>query len=569
MSKKKRKRKKHAAHVETGAVEVLHEDKEMKSEALEESKAEEKVEKTGESKTERAEKAEPETKEDYRKQELNASQEQAEKTETGALNIEESSRGDGMQGEEESFLSKAPWKKILKITGGAAVLVVVGIYVGGVVYFQDRFFPNTKINGINASHCTVDDIEAAVAEKMKSYQLLLLERDGDREWIKASQINYRYLSNGEVQEFLDCQNPWTWPASAWKEYSNAFSASAVFDEKLLEETVSSLKCFSPEVEVEPQDAYIKFKKTTYKIAKETEGKKVRKKRLIKVLKTTISEGKTQLDLEEENCYAKPAVRKSDKKLNRLVKNLNQYAKTKVTYLFGERSEVLDGSRIKDWLSYDEEGNVTLDESQIPAYVAELAEKYDTYDKARNFKTHDGSYVEVEGGHYGWKIDQEEESAQLLELVKAGTATERTAVFAQTAVSFENSDLGDSYVEIDLTNQHLWMYLNGEEIVSSDFVSGDMSKPGRRTPPGTFTLYYKKSPAVLRSNTPGDSYESPVTYWMPFNGGIGLHDANWRGSFGGSIYKYNGSHGCINLPTQAAKKIYENIEKGFPIICYYR
>ncbi len=56
--------------------------------------------------------------------------------------------------------------------------------------------------------------------------------------------------------------------------------------------------------------------------------------------------------------------------------------------------------------------------------------------------------------------------------------------------------------------------------------------------------------------------------MPFNGNIGMHDATWRGSFGGSIYKTNGSHGCINLPRAAAKTIYENIEKGMPVLCYH-
>ncbi len=32
-----------------------------------------------------------------------------------------------------------------------------------------------------------------------------------------------------------------------------------------------------------------------------------------------------------------------------------------------------------------------------------------------------------------------------------------------------------------------------------------------------------------------SYEQPVTYWMPFNGGIGFHDADWQPYFGGDRY----------------------------------
>ena len=56
--------------------------------------------------------------------------------------------------------------------------------------------------------------------------------------------------------------------------------------------------------------------------------------------------------------------------------------------------------------------------------------------------------------------------------------------------------------------------------------------------------------------------------MPFNGGIGLHDANWRKTFGGTIYKTNGSHGCVNLPPAVAKTIYENISAGDPVLCYH-
>lgn len=77
------------------------------------------------------------------------------------------------------------------------------------------------------------------------------------------------------------------------------------------------------------------------------------------------------------------------------------------------------------------------------------------------------------------------------------------------------------------------------------------------------LNYKQENAILR----GENYESKVTFWMPFNGNIGIHDASWRYSFGGEIYKGNGSHGCVNAPKYLAKTIFENIEDGTPIICY--
>ena len=64
------------------------------------------------------------------------------------------------------------------------------------------------------------------------------------------------------------------------------------------------------------------------------------------------------------------------------------------------------------------------------------------------------------------------------------------------------------------------------------------------------------------------YESFVKFWMPFNGGIGMHDASWRGSFGGDIYKYSGSHGCINMPPKKMPKFYNMIEIGTPVAVHY-
>lgn len=87
---------------------------------------------------------------------------------------------------------------------------------------------------------------------------------------------------------------------------------------------------------------------------------------------------------------------------------------------------------------------------------------------------------------------------------------------------------------------------------------------RKTPEGVYGITYKERDATLK----GADYETPVSYWMPFNGSIGLHDAIWRNKFGSNFYKYAGSHGCINLPFYVAEEIYHEIEKGTPVICYY-
>ena len=449
---------------------------------------------------------------------------------------------------------------------GVCLLAVIGLYVAGVIYFKDRFFFNTSINGFDASQKTVEEVESEVAAQIASYSLKIKERGDDTETITAQDIDYHYVSKGEVQAFKKSQNIFTWPVYIWKSISYVFDSSAQYDEGKLSAAIAGLKCMDDSQATQPKDAYIDFLDGSYLVVAEVEGNLLDHGKTEKTIQDAVDFGNKEVSLENKSCYKIPNKRQNDEILTSTCKELNVLVSTNIVYVFGSNSEVLNADTIRGWISYDDSGNVNLDQDAVAEYVSQLAQKYDTADKGRNFVTHSGETVYVEGGSYGWRIDQESETAELTESIKSGYQGERYAIFSQTAVSWDNSDLGNSYVEIDLGSQHVWFYIDGEEIVSTDCVSGDMAKSGCMTPSGTYTLYYKESPAVLRGEN--NEYESKVTYWMPFNGGIGLHDATWRSSFGGTIYQTSGSHGCINLPFDAAKQIYENIYEGIPIICYY-
>ncbi len=151
----------------------------------------------------------------------------------------------------------------------------------------------------------------------------------------------------------------------------------------------------------------------------------------------------------------------------------------------------------------------------------------------------------------------------MEIIRNGESTSREPAYLLEAESHDGPDYGNTYVEINLTAQHLFFYKDGELIVESDFVSGNPSR-GNATPDGAYSLTYKERNATLK----GENYRTPVSYWMPFNGNIGMHDSSWRSTFGASIYKTNGSHGCINLPPSVAETIFENIEQGIPVLCYH-
>ena len=112
-----------------------------------------------------------------------------------------------------------------------------------------------------------------------------------------------------------------------------------------------------------------------------------------------------------------------------------------------------------------------------------------------------------------------------------------------------------YIKVSISKQKLWYYKYGKVQYTSSVVTGQ--KYTHDTPTGIFKIRGKAREIYLI----GPDYKSFVNYWMPIYGDIGMHDATWRWTFGGDIYTYNGSHGCINLPLKTAKYIYNNVPTG--------
>ena len=250
--------------------------------------------------------------------------------------------------------------------------------------------------------------------------------------------------------------------------------------------------------------------------------------------------------------------------------MNSYLRANITYDFNPNTEVVDASVISQWVRVDGDMNVTFDEAQVRAYVQSLADKYNTKGRPRSFTTATGNVVTVEGGSYGWLIDQEAEYNALIANIQNGETVTREANYASRAASHAGNDVGGTYAEVDLSAQHIYFIQNGQVVLQSPCVTGNPNK-GNATPQGVYTLAYKALDQTLRGTKRPDGtyeYETPVKYWMPFNGGIGFHDATWQSAFGGSRYQTHGSHGCVNLPYDVAAQLYNLISAGVPVVCHY-
>ena len=476
-------------------------------------------------------------------------------------------------------LPKKKKHKALRVTGMIAAMVLVAAgcaYAGVSYYYTNHFFEGTTINGINSSNKTAYEVEQEIASKMADYSIEIKARDQEAQTITGSDIDYRYISSGEILNLLKEQKPYEWVKGFFEKTTYTAKEETAFDKTKLENEVKSLNCAQKENQVAPENAYVSFNNSEFTIVPETAGSELKVKEAYQMISEAISSDDAEVDLgSNPDAYVTADITSDSADLQATVDAYNNFAKASITYTFGDETVTLDGNTIKDWLQFDEKGQLIQDDASfkqhIVDYVAQLAAAHDTVGTERQFQTTSGRTVSVYGSAYGWKIDQDGEVAQLTQEIQSGAQTTREPVYSMRANSYGVNDLGNTYIEVDLTEQYMWYYQDGNVIFESDIVSGLASDPERKTPPGIFTMYYKKSPDVLRGTKKADgtySYEQPVTYWMPFNGGIGFHDADWQPYFGGDRYLTGGSHGCINMPPDKAGELYNIIQYNVPIICFY-
>lgn len=234
----------------------------------------------------------------------------------------------------------------------------------------------------------------------------------------------------------------------------------------------------------------------------------------------------------------------------------RYGDFTVTIQMGKGNEVLGPNTIVSWIRVSENGNEYYDDGKLNEYVNNLAAKYNSSETKNTFMTSYGYEISIPSTTYSWILNQQETVNIIRNALYAHQTQTINPVWTQMPAN------SSTYVEICLANQRLFLYKNGQQIMATDIVTGNVAQ-GRGTPAGYYTIKSKERNTVLR----GVDYASHVNYWMPFNGGIGLHDATWRGRFGGNIYQYDGSHGCVNMPLDAARITYENVSVGTPVILY--
>ncbi len=454
---------------------------------------------------------------------------------------------------------------VLVIIGCVLAAGIYAIYDHYYEYYSTHFYEGTTINGTDVSFRTVDVIKKSIRSDISKYSLTVHEKDGTTEVLSSEDVGWAYVDDGKVDEFMASQDAKHW----YKHYRDGakfeISAGTTYDRDKALASIRSLHALQEEYVTKPVNAaLIQNAEGNYEVTPEIEGNLLDASKVEKQILAALDGSKKSVSLVEPDCYVHPEVFSDNENLCRRRDQWNRLLGIHLTYEFGDNYEDIDRSMLLPYITDDEE-NVTLSTDFVTDLVYSWGAKYDTFGLDRYFRTYSGDDVLVPGGDYGWCINIDETIAKVKAELENAESGVREVIWLYEAMGWDNDGLTGTYVEVSLSQQKLWCYKDYELVAATDVVTGQPTGD-RETVRGIFAIDAKKSPATLgRMDVQG--YSSPVEWWCPFNGGQGLHDAPWRGAFGGNIYLSNGSHGCVNIPVDQMEAIYDTVSIGTAVVVY--
>ncbi len=442
-------------------------------------------------------------------------------------------------------------------------------------YYRTGFSVNTWINGIYCTGKSVEEVNSELLQQTKAPIIQITDKDGRTYRIDLKDAGYEADYLTALNRYMQEQNPYLWPENITLHRNHHLQPIETYDVDALRELFYHLEPVASQMNRSKEFSLSRNQKEGW-VLKDGLHDRLDAKKAFEAMVAKVDAGEREISLEELGGYYDIPLTKEQEELQALYEKASAFQKWNVIYDMGTEEYLWSPGQMAYFIEADQDGlplldnneQVVLNKDAVKQAVEAWADTYDTYGKPHKFMSTRGEEILIDGGTYGNLLNRKKETAFLTdnllkEELRTGEKQYHVPEYDKMARLQGRNDIGDTYVEVDMTLQKLYYYEEGELIIECDIVTGDMAKK-RSTPEGVNFVYSKQKNRILR----GRDYADFVKYWMPVNGNIGLHDADWRSEFGGSIYLKDGSHGCVNMPDDAIKELYEKADIGLPVVMFY-
>lgn len=464
-------------------------------------------------------------------------------------------------------------KLFLLICSGMIFIMLSG-YLALAYYYKDGFCLNTWINGVYCTGKTVEEVNEELLAKTEAPIIMITDKKGECYSIDMSEMGYKADYQAALYQYMEEQNPLLWIDNLTFHRSHEIVPEFSYDKEQLRRAFEALDFVCKERERLVDYLLVRNWKDGY-LLYDGLSSRLDEDKAYAALTEALVAGKSQLDLAETDSYYDIPLTVVQKETKLLWEKVESFQTCNLIYDIEGEQVPFDSLLMSDFIKtengeilLDKDGNLILDDMAIQEFVENLANEYDTYGKDWEFQSTRGDVITIKGGNYGTQINQKEEVKFLKENLLAEEYHTEGKVFhnpsyKRESLYYSKNSVGTTYIEVDMTEQKMYYYEDGNLLLQTDVVTGNT---GRRmgTPEGVNYVYNKQTNRILR----GSNYASFVKYWMPVKGNYGIHDASWRNKFGGTIYQKNGSHGCINTPSDIMAELFEMVEIGTPVVMFY-
>lgn len=462
--------------------------------------------------------------------------------------------------------------KYLTVILGIVLVSLMAVYIGLAIYYHNAFAYGTWVNGVYCTGRSIEEVNDDLVNDFSYDGLTVYDKDGNSYTIPAQEIGYQFDFVKALEICRAQQNPWMWIESLRHGNNIELTPVVSYDRQALDAVLDKVPFLASQGDQSDEERTVAIIRTGqgYELVNDRiDILRIDKAR--EAIVHAVEESRTEVSLEDEGCYEDLPETAKVRDTLALWDKIQQFQQCGIVYQMGTEQIPVDASVVCGWIALDEngdfitdeDGNLQMRENAVEEFVDAIADEYDTVGISRQFRATSGRLVTVEGGTYGNKIDRGAEVEYLKDAFENRRNEIHEPVYSQKAWAQGQDDIGDTYIEIDMGEQMMYYYVDGAQQIATPVVTGNTSRR-MGTPSGVNYVYMKQKNRILR----GEGYASHVDFWMPVKGNIGIHDASWRGKYGGTIYQTNGSHGCINTPRDAMEQLYESAEVGTPVVMFY-